>query len=145
MRGTAQKIQSTEAFIEKLIAENEALKDQVEVLKRPYGVPIAYPREWRLTRHESLILDILTARAMATYEMVMTYAYSDKVDQPEPKIVSVFVCKLRKKLGQFGIQINTVWGVGYELEPASRARLIEFQRSVEKFTAGTAGFSEEAR
>jgi len=43
------------------------------------------------------------------------------VDEPEAKIIDVFVCKLRKKLAQAGADnmIGTEWGRGYFIrEPA---------------------------
>jgi two-component system cell cycle response regulator CtrA len=44
------------------------------------------------------------------------------MDEPEMKIIDVFVCKLRKKLVQAGAGdlIGTVWGRGYMVrEPSS--------------------------
>jgi len=41
------------------------------------------------------------------------------MDEPEAKIIDVFICKLRKKLGTVcdGEQyIQTVWGSGYRLD-----------------------------
>ena len=40
------------------------------------------------------------------------------MDEPEPKIIDVFICKLRRKLelaGASGVSIDTVWGQGYIL------------------------------
>jgi two-component system cell cycle response regulator CtrA len=40
------------------------------------------------------------------------------IDEPEPKIIDVFICKLRRKLvdsGAVGLSIDTVWGQGYIL------------------------------
>jgi two-component system cell cycle response regulator CtrA len=39
------------------------------------------------------------------------------MDEPEVKIIDVFICKLRKKLAQAGAAdvIGTVWGRGYVL------------------------------
>ncbi|UFK26716.1 transcriptional regulator [Roseobacter phage RDJL6] len=44
----------------------------------------------------------------------MTELYGG-LDEPEPKIVDVFVCKLRQKLKIIGVvdAIETVWGEGY--------------------------------
>jgi two-component system cell cycle response regulator CtrA len=47
------------------------------------------------------------------------------VDEPQPKIIDVFVCKLRRKLttATGGIDyIKTVWGMGYTCQNASEAR-----------------------
>ena len=41
------------------------------------------------------------------------------IDEPEPKIIDVFICKLRRKLvdnGAKGLNIDTVWGQGYTLK-----------------------------
>ena len=38
------------------------------------------------------------------------------MDEPEPKIIDVFICKLRRKLelaDARGMSIDTVWGQGY--------------------------------
>ncbi|MDA9641586.1 hypothetical protein N9T26_01695 [Alphaproteobacteria bacterium] len=38
------------------------------------------------------------------------------MDEPKPKIIDIFICKLRRKLvknGDEGLSVNTVWGQGY--------------------------------
>ncbi len=53
-----------------------------------------------------------------TKEMFLTHLYGGR-DEPELKIIDVFVCKLRKKLATAGdgaaTCIETVWGRGYAL------------------------------
>jgi two-component system cell cycle response regulator CtrA len=53
-----------------------------------------------------------------TKEMFLTHLYGGR-DEPELKIIDVFICKLRKKLFQAGGPasgcIETVWGRGYSL------------------------------
>lgn len=74
------------------------------------------PVEWQLTAAEARVFAHLTTREMATKRNIMFALYSDRIDEePEIKIVDVFVCKLRKKLKPFNVQINTVWGQGYSL------------------------------
>jgi hypothetical protein len=43
------------------------------------------------------------------------------LDEPEVKIIDVFVCKIRKKLARAGLDgiIGTVWGRGYTIQDAS--------------------------
>ena len=43
-------------------------------------------------------------------------------DEPEMKIVDVFICKLRKKIRPFGLEIATVWGLGYRMSPETKAK-----------------------
>lgn len=72
--------------------------------------------EWLLTSREARVFAHLTTREMATKQSVMAALYSDRPDEePEIKIVDVFICKMRKKLRPFGIVIDTVWGQGYSL------------------------------
>ena len=56
--------------------------------------------------------------------MFLNHLYGDVDDEPEAKIIDVFVCKLRKKLASAsgGVDyIETVWGRGYVLrEPTNQ-------------------------
>ena len=78
----------------------------------------------RLTTKEYSILELLSVRrgTTVTKEMLLNHLYGGK-EQPELKIIDVFVCKLRKKLAQAtggNHYIETVWGRGYMLrDPAA--------------------------
>jgi two-component system cell cycle response regulator CtrA len=72
-----------------------------------------------LTDKEYAVLELLSLRkgATLTKEMFVNHLYGG-MDEPEIKIIDVFVCKLRKKLAAAtGGQncIETVWGRGYVL------------------------------
>jgi two-component system, cell cycle response regulator CtrA len=77
-----------------------------------------------LTSKEYAILELLSLRkgSTLTKEMFLNHLYGG-IDEPELKIIDVFVCKLRKKLSDFAEgenYIETVWGRGYVLkEPES--------------------------
>ncbi len=73
-----------------------------------------------LTSKEYGIIELLSLRkgSTLTKEMFLNHLYGG-VDEPELKIIDVFVCKLRKKLtiaagGEN--YIETVWGRGYVLK-----------------------------
>jgi hypothetical protein len=52
----------------------------------------------------------------------MVGLYGDRPNlDPEIKIVDVYVCKARKKLKGFGVEIETVWGRGYRLSAECKA------------------------
>ena len=72
----------------------------------------------RLTGKEYAILELLMLRkgAALSKEAFLNHLYGG-MDEPEAKIIDVFVCKLRKKLAQAGAGdlIGTVWGRGYVL------------------------------
>jgi two-component system, cell cycle response regulator CtrA len=71
-----------------------------------------------LTGKEFQILQLLMLRKnmILTKEAILVQIYSG-MDEPALKIIDVFVCKLRKKLAQAGLQdvIGTVWGRGYTI------------------------------
>jgi two-component system cell cycle response regulator CtrA len=72
-----------------------------------------------LTGKEYGILELLTLRKSTTLtkEMFLNHLYGG-MDEPEIKIIDVFVCKLRKKLAEAtggNHYIETVWGRGYRL------------------------------
>ncbi len=71
-----------------------------------------------LTVKEYNILETLALRrgAVISKDTLLNQLYGG-VDEPEPKIIDVFVCKLRKKLAAAtggGHYIRTVWGIGYQ-------------------------------
>ena len=72
-----------------------------------------------LTGKEYGILELLSLRkgTTLTKEMFLNHLYGG-IDEPELKIIDVFVCKLRKKLASATQGVNyieTVWGRGYVL------------------------------
>lgn len=73
-----------------------------------------------LTSKEYAILELLSLRkgSTLTKEMFLNHLYGG-IDEPELKIIDVFVCKLRKKLAEASggeNYIETVWGRGYVLK-----------------------------
>src|SRR5579883_1051045 len=83
-----------------------------------------------LTGKEYGILELLSLRkgTTLTKEMFLNHLYGG-MDEPELKIIDVFVCKLRKKLAtatQGENYIETVWGRGYVLrDPQPQAELAQ--------------------
>jgi two-component system cell cycle response regulator CtrA len=75
-----------------------------------------------LTGKEYQMLELLTLRKgmTLTKEMFLNHLYGG-MDEPEIKIIDVFMCKLRKKLADASNgkdYIETVWGRGYVLRDA---------------------------
>ncbi len=76
-------------------------------------------RTVNLTGKEYQMLELLSLRkgTTLTKEMFLNHLYGG-MDEPELKIIDVFICKLRKKLSeatQGSNYIETVWGRGYVL------------------------------
>jgi two-component system, cell cycle response regulator CtrA len=112
-KGHAQSIITTGAILVNLDAKT------VEV----GGVPV------HLTGKEYQMLELLSLRkgTTLTKEMFLNHLYGG-MDEPELKIIDVFICKLRKKLsvatgGENNIE--TVWGRGYVLRDPERLELPE--------------------
>ena len=79
-----------------------------------------------LTAKESSVLELLMLRcdtplSKATF---LDQLYPDAEHEPDPRIIDVFVCKLRRKLADAGVPdlIGTVWGQGYIVRSAARQR-----------------------
>ena len=78
-----------------------------------------------LTGKEYQILELLSLRrgTTLTKEMFLNHLYGG-MDEPELKIIDVFICKLRKKLSLAcggDNYIETVWGRGYVLREPEEA------------------------
>ena len=72
----------------------------------------------QLTGKEFAILELMMLRRgmVLRKDAFLNHLYGG-MDEPESKIIDVFVCKLRKKLTQAGVGhlIETVWGHGYRM------------------------------
>ena len=85
-------------------------------------------RPLHLTGKEYGVLELLSLRKgnTVTKDMLLNHLYDGR-DEPELKIIDVFVCNLRKKLSQLtggDHYIETIWGRGYVMRdpilPADR-------------------------
>jgi two-component system, cell cycle response regulator CtrA len=76
-----------------------------------------------LTSKEYQMVELLSLRkgTTLTKEVFLNHLYGG-MDEPEIKIIDVFMCKLRKKLANASNgknYIETVWGYGYVLRDPS--------------------------
>ena len=79
-----------------------------------------------LTGKEYGIMELLSLRKGATLnkDQFLNHLYGG-IDEPELKIIDVFICKLRKKLERASggkNYIETVWGRGYVLRDPDEAK-----------------------
>lgn len=77
-------------------------------------------RAFKLTQQEALIVARLMTRETCAKATLFAALPNQEVD---PKIVDVFICKIRAKLKPSGIAIETLWGVGYSL-PAEQKKAV---------------------
>ena len=109
-KGHAQSVITVGDLIVNLEARNVELRGQ----------------KLHLTAKEYQILALLALRigSTLTKETFLNHLYGGLDDEPEAKIIDVFICKLRKKLANAsGGQdyIETVWGRGYALREPTKA------------------------
>ena len=83
-----------------------------------------YGQKLHLTGKEYQMLELLALRkgSTLTKEMFLNHLYGD-LDEPDAKIIDVFICKIRKKLiNASGGQdyIETIWGRGYALREPTK-------------------------
>lgn len=122
---------SAHAEVEKLLQQMTAAlpanhpahkaSEQISVLCRGYMEPSPETQwdQYGLTRHERRIMEAMTGKLGRTVSKgaLLDIIYFDRADEePQIKIVDVFVCKARKKLAGSPWEIETVWGQGYRLK-----------------------------
>ena len=104
--------------------ENERLREENARLRRMQTEVDILPPLFGLTGREDALVSLLLAKEVATKDQLHFALYGHEVDGgAEPKIIDVFICKIRKKLKPFGIEIGTMWGRGYRLDPEMKARM----------------------
>ena len=77
------------------------------------------------SEYKMLELFLLRKNSVLSKEQCLNHLYNG-LSEPEPKIIDVFICKLRKKLATAAgglTLIETVWGGGYMLRDAAEPRL----------------------
>lgn len=83
-----------------------------------------------ITRMQGSMLLQLVKRPRCTKEALheaICHGRSE-AEMTKPKIVDVVICRLREALKDHGVQIKTLWGMGYFMEAADRKRVAEMLR-----------------
>ena len=84
-------------------------------------------RVYSLTRLEAAMFNMLVRRnevcKEALHGVIEHCRKNTKRDETDPKMVDVMIHKLRTKLRPHGIEIKTLWGSGYYMEPAMRQKV----------------------
>src|SRR3954454_6466079 len=124
-------VQALQEQVARLHAQLGEAREQIRQLRetlRPSNVT-RYP-ELHLTESEEALLQIIvTAEGVCFRERLFQGLYGSRSEtsQPDPRIIGVHLCRLRRKIGAHGIQIGTVHGVGVFMRPESKERLRAFR------------------
>lgn len=108
-------------LVARLEQENDDLRARVRMLEQLAGVNFEAPPQFGFTKNETVIFGLLLKNKLVRRESMMDALYDHKQDEAEIKIVDVWVCKIRKKVKPYGIDVATQWGQGYFLTAESRA------------------------
>ena len=116
-----------DAYVVALEKENEALRARLRDMEKEYGFTDPVPLAFDLTANEAKVMSLLLVRDFATRAQMMSAIMAnrgaDADRMPEMKIIDVFVCKIRKKVKPYGIEITSLWGRGYRLSPEMKAKV----------------------
>jgi hypothetical protein len=105
----------------------QRLQDQVEQLKGLLGIDRPQTERisvvFGLDIEQATVLGMLYRREFVTRDGLYTVMYDARpeCDQPEPKILDIHMCRLRKTLKPMGIAFSTKWGAGWHMPAASKA------------------------
>lgn len=105
--------------IEELESENELLRHQLDELRQAVGVTVTFPELPGITPTETKLLGMLARGGVVDRERIWAGLHAGRWRVPQPKTLDVQLYNLRNKLRPAGIEIRSVWGIGYELPPAS--------------------------
>jgi two-component system cell cycle response regulator CtrA len=111
---------------QQLREENDLLKEQIAYLTSALMGSDVLPLEWNLTESEERVMRVMISREFATKEAISAALYWDK-DEPSDaiKTIDVMVCRIRRKLKPYGIDIKTHWGRGFYLPAEIRRQYRE--------------------
>lgn len=116
--------------LQDLLDENDELKERVrqltDRLRGSNNERAIFVDGLRMTATEAILLGVLYHRPHPCKDDLYTAAWGDHDCPPDDGIVSTLICKMRPKLRRYGMEIKTVWGVGYEMDAPSKALLRQF-------------------
>ena len=106
--------------------ELQALRDRVEELEAILGLAgVAGIEHLPLTRSQAAILGMLCRRDFCSRDSLFVALYGARTEvlQPEVRVIDVYICRIRRLLGERGIVIQNRWGVGWWLKAEDKAKV----------------------
>lgn len=104
-------------------------RDNRQALKTPMlqdeeALRFSLVKAFRTTRLETVLLAALLRRDQLTrsqlHSVLEEHRTTHSEDPTNIKIIDVVICKMRKKLRDHGIVIETIWAMGYTIGPDSK-------------------------
>jgi DNA-binding response OmpR family regulator len=91
----------------------------------PAGIVVCNGRFATLTRQEASLLTSLHSHLAKVHskDQLLSDLYWRETDEPDIKIIDIYVHHIRRKLAPLGVTIQTVWGRGYRLLPPAQGKV----------------------
>jgi two-component system cell cycle response regulator CtrA len=132
------------SYVEVLEADNDALRARVAALEAEVAklsasaeVVVMTPiKAFGLTPTEGKVFARIAATGFATKQDIYATICAGQKTHPEPKVVDVYVHKVRAKVERFDIVIETAHGRGYSIGPDSRAKIAAMQAGTDVAVPG---------
>lgn len=109
--------------------ERDALMGRIEELEMELGIRPNIPPMLGIPRNMASLLAMLLKREVVTRDGALLAIYSGMPNtwdkEPDPKIIDVFICKLRVRLRRYGIKVSCKWGLGYFMDGENKRKLRE--------------------
>jgi DNA-binding response OmpR family regulator len=107
------------------MSELQRALDRIEELEELLGLNLKLPNEFDLTPTEMQCVGAIVRRGIVNQEAIYTAVYGSRPEsqQPDIKIIDVYICKIRKKLAAKGYALKNNFGVGYYFAPGERDAL----------------------
>jgi two-component system, cell cycle response regulator CtrA len=105
----------------------DTLLDRIDQLETELGLKNDIPPEFCIPRNMGRLLAMLLKRELVSREGAVLAIYSGMPNtwdkDPDPKIIDVFICKLRVRLRKYGIKVSCKWGGGYYMDGDNKRKL----------------------
>lgn len=113
------------ARITRLEQENNDLRATISDLKQEFGLDDSVPPVLGLNRAERKMLGVLFARRIATKGQCMTGIMVGRGgdEEPDMRVLDVYIHRMRVKLKPFGIVIVTEWGTGWYIDEENKQKI----------------------
>ncbi len=117
----------------------ETAVERIRQLEDDAGLNFEVHPHYKLTKTEEALLGMFAnSTGVLTKERVLTAIWGMSEDPPNPKIVDVLICKIRKKLKPFGVEIDTYWARGWHMTPENREKVKTMRLEPPRLTAQAA-------
>jgi DNA-binding response OmpR family regulator len=107
------------------MSELQRALDRIEELEGLLGINLKLPNEFGLTPTEMRCVGAIVRRGIVNQEAIYTAIYGSRPEsqQPDMKIIDVYICKARKKMASKGFALKNNFGVGYYFDAGDRDAL----------------------